>query len=443
MQLYDQLLRSLLQGLHDLNPQVQASACSSVATVEELTLEGGHPELIHDRLPLILEHLGKAISSYSKRNLRLVYDCLVVLASVVRRVMARADLAPLYLPPLIERWVGSPSNDKELLPLMECLTGLLPHLGSAVEPYAKAIFDKSLQIALINYEARQQSTSSSTQPSPSPAAAASLVASGYEQEFLVCAMDVLSALTQALRASIEALMSPTPATQMILQCCSDSVSLVRQMGFALVGDLSQCCVSLLLGSLPVVVQVALKNLEPQVLLQENMSACNNACWSLGEFALALPQPEALQPYAVSIAEHMTLLLGNTVRLTKSLKENAAITLGRVAMRCPEVIAPHLGHFCSPWCATLRNIRDEVEKEQAFLGLCRVVRLNPEAAAQGFPSIAGAVVSWYSIHNDVLQKDIIQLIHMLRELCVAKGQWDQIRSSLEPAVVTKLQTMCQL
>lgn len=56
---------------------------------------------------------------------------------------------------------------------------------------------------------------------------------------------------------------------------------------------------------------------------------------------------------------------------------SAITLGRVAWICPEGIAPHLGHFVGPWCAALRHIRDDVEKGHAFLGLCRLLRLNPQ------------------------------------------------------------------
>lgn len=56
---------------------------------------------------------------------------------------------------------------------------------------------------------------------------------------------------------------------------------------------------------------------------------------------------------------------------------SAITLGRVAWVCPGQIAPHLAHFAGPWCYALRNIRDDIEKEHAFLGLCALLRANPE------------------------------------------------------------------
>lgn len=56
---------------------------------------------------------------------------------------------------------------------------------------------------------------------------------------------------------------------------------------------------------------------------------------------------------------------------------SAITLGRVAWVCPAQLAPHLGHFIAAWTSALRSIRDDVEKEHAFLGLCALLRINPE------------------------------------------------------------------
>ena len=56
---------------------------------------------------------------------------------------------------------------------------------------------------------------------------------------------------------------------------------------------------------------------------------------------------------------------------------SAITLGRVAWVCPGQLAPHLGVFAGAWCGALRSISDDVEKEHAFLGLCALLRINPE------------------------------------------------------------------
>jgi hypothetical protein len=52
------------------------------------------------------------------------------------------------------------------------------------------------------------------------------------------------------------------------------------------------------------------------------------------------------------------------------------------------VAPLLGHFATPWCNALRNIRDDLEKEQAFRGLLAVVQRAPESAVEAFTAVAG-------------------------------------------------------
>lgn len=52
------------------------------------------------------------------------------------------------------------------------------------------------------------------------------------------------------------------------------------------------------------------------------------------------------------------------------------------------VAPLLGHFATPWCNALRNIRDDLEKEQAFRGLLSVVQRSPESAVEAFTALAG-------------------------------------------------------
>ena len=39
-------------------------------------------------------------------------------------------------------------------------------------------------------------------------------------------------------------------------------------------------------------------------------------------------------------------------LNKSLIENSAITLGRLASVCPELVSPHMEHFMQSWCIAL-------------------------------------------------------------------------------------------
>lgn len=118
-----------------------------------------------------------------------------------------------------------------------------------------------------------------------------------------------------------------------------------------------------------------------------MPAANNAAWALGELLSRAPA-DAVAASAERVSAALHFILSGGVRVTHGLKENAAITLGRVAAQAPAALAPHSAHFLAPWCAALRGVRDEVEKEDAFRGLCRLVPLSVDAAWQAFPQLAG-------------------------------------------------------
>jgi hypothetical protein len=78
------------------------------------------------------------------------------------------------------------------------------------------------------------------------------------------------------------------------------------------------------------------------------------------------------------------------------------------------VAPLLGHFCTPWCNALRNIRDDLEKEQAFRGLLSVVQRAPESAVEAFTALAGEHVSQgcpggrsYAVYGQGLKVSVVQ------------------------------------
>jgi len=129
------------------------------------------------------------------------------------------------------------------------------------------------------------------------------------------------------------------------------------------------------------------------------------------------------------------------RLTRSIIENSAITLGRVAWMCPEQCAPHFAHFCAAWCSALRGIRDDTEKEHSFMGLCSVIRLNPEPAMAAFGSVAAAIVSWRQIQCEGLGNSITQVVQGLKQGLVSSGRWDQALASMGEVVSRKLSAMC--
>ncbi|KAK3000875.1 hypothetical protein RJ639_021105, partial [Escallonia herrerae] len=142
----------------------------------------------------------------------------------------------------------------------------------------------------------------------------------YDKEFMVCSLDLLSGLAEGLGSGIESLVSQSNLRDLLLQCCMNDAPDVRQSAFALLGDLARNT--------------------PK--LKETVSVANNACWAIGELAIKVNQE--ISPIAMTVISCLVPILQHAEGLNKSLIENSAITLGRLAWVCPELVSQHMEHF---------------------------------------------------------------------------------------------------
>nr|GMC83478.1 transportin-1 [Ipomoea batatas] len=124
-------------------------------------------------------------------------------------------------------------------------------------------------------------------------------------------------------------------------------------------------------------------------------------------------------------------------LNKSLVENSAITIGRLAWVCPELVSPHMEHFMQAWCIALSMIRDDIEKEEAFRGLCAMVRANPSGALNALGFMCKAIGSWHEIRSSDLHNEVCQVLQGYKQM-LDNGAWEQCMSALEAPLKNKLQ-----
>ena len=88
-------------------------------------------------------------------------------------------------------------------------------------------------------------------------------------------------MAEGLGSSIESLVGQSHLRELLPQCCQDPSADVRQSAFALVGDLSRVCAPHLQPVIKQLLALAIQNMEARCINPQNMSACNNACWSMG------------------------------------------------------------------------------------------------------------------------------------------------------------------
>jgi transportin-1 len=254
----------------------------------------------------------------------------------------------------------------------------------------------------------------------------------YDKEFIVCSLDLLSGLAEGLGGGIESLVAKSNLTDLLLQCCMDEVADIRQSALALLGDLARVCPVHLHPRLLDFLNVAAKQLNPTA-VKEAVSVANNACWAIGE--IAIKAGKEISPVVFNVISCLVPILKNSEGLHKSLLENSAITLGRLGWVCPDVVAPHLNHFMQPWCDVLCGIRDDFEKEDAFRGLCAMVRANPQLAVSSLPNICRACASWHEIRSQDLHSEVSQVLAAYKQMLGAG--WEQCMATLEPQIVQKL------
>ncbi len=135
-----------------------------------------------------------------------------------------------------------------------------------------------------------------------------------------------------------------------------------------------------------------QNLNPQF-----VSVCNNATWSIGEVSIQLgaDMKQYLPLVLLKLIENI-----NLETTPKTLLENTAITIGRLGLVCPNEVSPYLNQFVRVWCLSLRNIRDNEEKDSAFKGMCMMISLNPQGVSQDFFLFCDAIGSWSTVKDDL-------------------------------------------
>ncbi|CAM4744513.1 unnamed protein product [Rotaria magnacalcarata] len=168
------LMSELLKRILDTNKKVQEAACSAFATLEEEACIQMVPYLKQ-----ILETLVHAFRKYQAKNLLILYDAIGTLADSVGTHLNRSDYIELLMPPLIERWNLLRNDDKDLFPLLECLSSIATALQTGFLPYCEPVFGRC--ILLVQQTLENNGGDALT-----------------DKDFMIVALDLLSGLAEGL-----------------------------------------------------------------------------------------------------------------------------------------------------------------------------------------------------------------------------------------------------
>ncbi|KAK4705916.1 transportin-1, partial [Phenoliferia sp. Uapishka_3] len=415
-------MEGLLKMCLDNNKRVQEAGCSAFATLEE---EAGE-ELI-PFLGSILGNLVFAFNKYQQKNLLILYDAIGTLADAVGSALNNAVYIDILMPPLIDRWGKLPDYDNDLIPLLECLSSVVIAMGPGFITFAQPVFERCVRIvkqSLIEFQNYNNDPSHYDEP---------------DKTFLIVSLDLLSGLTQGLNTTITELYqsSDPPVLSLLALCLQHPDPPVRQSSYALLGDTAISCFHILKPRLSEFMPGLISHIEVEPRAAE-VSVCNNAAWAAGE--VALQAGPDMEPWVQPLMERIVPVLLST-KAARSLTENSAVTIGRLAIVCPGVVAPHLQVFVSAWCTALTDIKDNEEKDSAFRGICAAIQINPNGISSSFGYFLNAIARW--------QRPSDQLNLMFKNILVAfKGMseaaaWEAQLAHLPPTIVARLRERYQV
>jgi transportin-1 len=149
---------------------------------------------------------------------------------------------------------------------------------------------------------------------------------------------------------------------------------LNHYGIALLGDIARSDKLILKDNINFITINLIKNLEIPDMTNKNLkdnndiemeklSICNNSCWTIG--ILAISYPECLKD-SINILMKKLIKIISLPRLNKSLAQNVCICIGRCANVVPDIISNYLDQFLKQFCLSLRNIKDSLEKQEAFM-----------------------------------------------------------------------------
>uniref|UniRef100_A0A672MLW6 Transportin-1 n=1 Tax=Sinocyclocheilus grahami TaxID=75366 RepID=A0A672MLW6_SINGR len=366
-------------------------------------------------LSFILDTLVFAFSKYQHKNLLILYDAIGTLADSVGHHLNQPEYIQKLMPPLIQKWNELKDEDKDLFPLLECLSSVATALQSGFLPYCEPVYQRCVTLVQKNLA---QAMMYNQHPDQYEAP---------DKDFMIVALDLLSGLAEGLGAHVEQLVTRSNVMTLIFQCMQDTMPEVRQSSFALLGDLTKACFLHVKPCIAEFLPVLGLNLNP-----EFISVCNNATWAIGEIAIQMGTE--MQPFVALVLNNLVEII-NRPNTPKTLLENTAITIGRLGYVCPQEVAPMLPQFVRPWCTSLRNIRDNEEKDSAFRGICVMIGVNPGGVVQDFIFFCDAVASWVNPKDD-LRDMFYKILHGFKDQ-VGGDNWQQFSEQFPPLLKERL------
>lgn len=350
----------------DKKKVVQESACSSLSDF----IDAAEPELLTSFVEPLLHHFQAYFANYRRKNLLVLYD---TIQTFVEKVGEDLKYNPTYvdllLPPLIQKWQTLEDDDKDLWPLLECMSSVAACIGEAFANCAVPVYERALRILSNCIEQDRMASSDPSFIAP-------------EKDFIITSLDLIDGLVQGLTSHSASLIAQQDSNskyslmELILTCLDDNYDDVRQAAYALVGD---CAIYLFDLTIKPYIQTLMVCTYQEIgrLNSESIASCNNAIWALGEIAVRSDN-NLIDQYLINFLRILEPII-HDLNADLTLLENAAVAFGRFGFHYADQSAFMAQEVLIMWCELIGGLEDNEEKESTVSGMCNILMKHPEVA----------------------------------------------------------------
>uniref|UniRef100_UPI001EAF571D transportin-2-like n=1 Tax=Oncorhynchus gorbuscha TaxID=8017 RepID=UPI001EAF571D len=138
--------------------------------------------------------------------LSFILDTLVFALENTSTEPAHTEYIEKLMPPLIAKWNELKDEDKDLFPLLECLSSVATALQSGFLPYCEPVYQRCVTLV---QKTLAQAMMYSQQPDQYEAP---------DKDFMIVALDLLSGLAEGLGGHVDQLVSRSNIMTLLFQC---------------------------------------------------------------------------------------------------------------------------------------------------------------------------------------------------------------------------------
>jgi len=429
---FKEYLRELLKRFLDKEPIVQEASCSAF---NSLVTSAGNA-IVAPYLTDVFKIVTSVFTCYKDSSIVTLYETICLLAENFPDYFKNLEIVGDLLISVLKKWyeilntsTGNSNNNDNLdhnqfllrmenIGIFDLLCLILKACGGILENYFNDFFTPVLELLERNHN---------------------------DKEIISKCLDLISVLCQVFPEEIKRHPLKFKIMTIIFQLIEthniqnvNEETYLKQFILALIGDICKVDTGLLSNYIEFFLNLLIEHLyikdknkhRHSNIILNNISVCNNSCWSIGLIALNYNKMDG---FIERIMDRLMKLITRP-KLNKSLAQNISVCIGRLSLSCPEGVAKYIQSFVKQFCLSLKTMDNSAEKQEAFNGLCKAIILNPTGIMNNFAFFCDALCH-YGNAPETLESLFQNIILSYKSLM--RDTWDTYYNSFPDKLKKKM------